>query len=271
MEETHRRSTISRREAIRTGAAISGAVMFGVSTTGSAAAKGKPDFSPRIWGDGEQWGTKVTGTIKHPNENSLDKFFIITNPFGELPDGTLPVSDAAPGNPDYNGGRWWTHVAEWTEAGFIAHGSPPPLLTRYGPADDPESIQFHENLGHIEITEGSPRGGPPDYFRCPLLPLKFDPSMVTAVNVADASEPTLRLDNYNQIPVEVKIHSTGASDGDMYMVPANHASYDPPEGKYVPAECGETITGLETRPHNGDTWYDSGFTGTTVIGGAGCP
>jgi hypothetical protein len=176
MQENRLQSTISRRQAIRTGAAISGAVLVGVSTTGSAVAqKGKPDFSPRIWGDGEQWGTKVTGLIKHPNENSLDKFFVITNPItSELPEGTLPVSDSTPGNPDYNGGRWWTHEAAWTQEGIDFHGSPPPLLTRYGPADDPESILFHEDLGHIEITEGSPSDGPPDYFRCPLLPVKED-------------------------------------------------------------------------------------------------
>lgn len=173
MRKTNNRPTISRRQALRTGAALSGTVLLGVSATGSAGAqKGKPDFSPQLWGDGEQWGTKVTGLIKNPNENSLDKLFVITNPItNELPDGTLPVSESTPGNPDYNGGRWWTHEAAWTQAGIDAHLSPPPLLTRYGPADDPESILFHEALGHIDITEGSPAGGPPDYFRCPLLPL----------------------------------------------------------------------------------------------------
>jgi hypothetical protein len=152
--------------------------LLGITTTGLvAAANGKPDFSSRVWGDGEEWGTKVTGVIKNPNDHSLDKFFVITNPVdGELPEGTLPVSEAAPGNPDYNGGRWWTHVAAWTDAGIEAHGSPPPLLTRYGPESDFDAIQFHETLGHIEITEGAPAGddAPPDYFRCPLLPDKTD-------------------------------------------------------------------------------------------------
>ncbi|MDX1746675.1 MAG: hypothetical protein R3324_12110, partial [Halobacteriales archaeon] len=145
------RTEVSRRRVLRTGAALSGAALVGVGATGSAAAaKGKPDFSPRIWGDGEQWGTKVTGEIKNPNTRSLDKFFVILNPIGmgKLDDDTLPVSEAAPGNPLYNGGRWWTHTVEWTQAGIDAHGSPPPLLTRYGPADDPESILFHKNLGH---------------------------------------------------------------------------------------------------------------------------
>ncbi|MFB6172488.1 MAG: hypothetical protein ABEJ23_08125 [Haloarculaceae archaeon] len=162
------RQTMTRRQALRAGAALSGAALLGGVAAGSAA----PDFSPRVWGDGEQWGTKVTGTISNPNEQSLDKLFVVTNPVtGALPSGTLPVSEAAPGNPAYNGGRWWTHVAAWTEAGIGAHGSPPPLLTRYGPADDPESILFHEALDHVTVSEGPPAGGPPAYFRCPLLPV----------------------------------------------------------------------------------------------------
>lgn len=172
--ETNPRPKVSRRQVLRTGAVLSGTALLGLTAMDSAAAaSGKPDFSSRLWGDGEQWGTKVTGVINHPNEQSLDKFYVITNPItGELPGGTLPVSEAAPGNPEYNGGRWWTHTVEWTQAGINAHGSPPPLLTRYGPADDPESIQFHMDLGHLTISEGSPSGGPPDFFRCPLLPVQ---------------------------------------------------------------------------------------------------
>jgi hypothetical protein len=175
MQDGQTESTVSRRRVLRTGGALAGLGVLGVSASGSAAASGKPDFSPRLWGDGDQWGTKVTGVISNPNEHSLDKLFVVRPPSGgSLPAGQLPVSDAAPGNPDYNGGRWWTHVAQWTEAGLQAHGPEMPLLTRYGPADDFESIALHEALGHIEITEGSPGGpmAPPDYFRCPLLPVK---------------------------------------------------------------------------------------------------
>lgn len=161
--------------------------MLGLVSSGSATADpGKPDFSPRVWGDGEQWGTKVTGTFEEPKKkHNLDKLFVLTTDHQHppdhgdhaghhphpLPDGQLPVSEAAPGNPAYNGGRWWTHTATWTHQGIHDHGGSVPLLTRYGPADDPSSILFHENLGHIEITEGSP-DDTPDFFRCPLLPVK---------------------------------------------------------------------------------------------------
>ena len=161
-------TTATRRRVLRTGAAT-GALALGLTTVGTAGATGSPDFSPRIWGDGEQWGTKVTGVIKNPNEHSLDAFYVVTN--SNNPDGQIPVSEAAPGNPAYNGGRWATKTVEWTQAGFDAHGTVP-VLTRYGPADDPESILFHQALGHLTISDGSPPGGPPAYFRCPLLPVK---------------------------------------------------------------------------------------------------
>jgi hypothetical protein len=107
---------------------------------------------------------------------------------------------------------------------------------------------------------------------------KFDPQKVSAVNVADADTPTLRLDNENGVAVKVKIYSTGASDGNVYTVGANQAGYKGKAdgkpnatGKLVDAECGEVITDVKTKRPSGDTWLDSGFTGTTTVGGAGCP
>ena len=127
------------------------------------AAPGKPDFTARVYADGQAWGTKVTGEISHPNYNSLDKFYVITN--SNNPDPQLPVGEAAPYESDYNGGRWWTFTVEWTPEGFADHGTVPILMS-----DD--DIFLHEGLGHLTITEGSPPGGPPDFFRCPLLPVK---------------------------------------------------------------------------------------------------
>lgn len=132
----------------------------------SSALRGKPNFTAQLWGDGELWGTKAAAIIPAPrpgNEQSFDKLFVVTN--SNNPDGQLPVSEAAPGNPAYNGGRWFTHTVVWTQAGFDAHGIVP-VLTSY------EDVMLHEGLGHLDITAGSPPGGPPDYFECPLLPVK---------------------------------------------------------------------------------------------------
>jgi len=73
------------------------------------ALPGKPDFNDHIFADGQAYGTKVVAMLPTPNGKnmqSFDKLFIITNGL----EGQLPVAEAAPGNSDYNGGRWYTAV-----------------------------------------------------------------------------------------------------------------------------------------------------------------
>jgi hypothetical protein len=144
-------------------------LVFGLMIVGPASANpGQPNFGPAIYGDGEVWGTKGAAALPAPNEHNLqsfDKLFVVTN--SNNPAGQLPVAEAAPGNPNFNGGRWFTHTVEWTQAGFDAHGTVP-VLKSYA------DVMVHYNLGHLEITAGSPGGpgAPPDYFECPMLPVK---------------------------------------------------------------------------------------------------
>ena len=126
----------------------------------------RPNFGPALWGDGELWGTKAAAPLPGPNgrnNHSFDKLFVIIN--SNNPAGQFPVAEAAPGNPYYNGGRWFTHTVEWTTDGFAAHGTVPVLMSY-------EDVMLHYSLGHLEITAGSPMSGPPAYFECPLLPVK---------------------------------------------------------------------------------------------------
>jgi len=128
----------------------------------------RPNFGPALWGDGELWGTKAAAPLPAPNgrnNQSYDKLFIIINSNNSA--GQFPVAEAAPGNPDYNGGRWFTHTVEWTADGFAAHGTVPVLMSY-------DDVMLHYSLGHLEITPGSPMapGAPPAYFECPLLPVK---------------------------------------------------------------------------------------------------
>jgi hypothetical protein len=144
---------------------ISLAVAFVFAFAAVAMAAG-PSFNAAIWGDGELWSTKGLSTLPAPNAHnvqSFDKLYVIINSNNPL--GQLPVAEAAPGNPAYNGGRWFTHTVEWTQAGFDAHGTVP-VLTSY------DDIMVHYNLGHLDITPGSFIGGPMPYFECPLLPVK---------------------------------------------------------------------------------------------------
>jgi len=114
-----------------------------------------PDFSAGVYADGEAWGTKGTTSLPAPNgknNQSFDKIFVVTNPA----DGQLPVGEAAPGNPMYNGGRWWVHTATWIDD--LPH--PKLVLTSY------DEVMFHYNLGHLIIEDAE------IYFQCPLLPVK---------------------------------------------------------------------------------------------------
>jgi hypothetical protein len=119
------------------------------------ADAGQPDFSAGVYADGEAWGTKATTSLPAPNgknNQSFDKIFVVTNGA----EGQLPVGEAAPGNPDYNGGRWWVHTATWIDD--LPH--PKMVLTSY------EDVMFHYELGHIVIADAE------TYFQCPLLPVK---------------------------------------------------------------------------------------------------
>jgi hypothetical protein len=133
------------------------------------ALPGKPGFTPHIYADGVAWGTKITAVFKQPKgqseDVSFDPFYVIVN--SNNPAEQFPVGEAAPGNPAYNGGTWATKTVMWTEAGFDAHGVVPILKSQV-------DIDVHSALGHLIITDGSPGGpgAPPDYFQCPLLPVK---------------------------------------------------------------------------------------------------
>ena len=138
---------------------------FMIAATGFAD-RGKPNFGPSLYGDGDVWGTKSTTVLPAPNDHNLHSFdvlYVITN--SNHPEGQLPVAEAAPGNPNYNGGRWFTHTVEWTAEGFMEHGIVPVLTSK-------DDIEAHASLGHLVITPGSFPDGPPVYFQCPLLPVK---------------------------------------------------------------------------------------------------
>jgi hypothetical protein len=129
----------------------------------------QPNFAPAIWGDDQLWGTKGTTTLPAPNAHnsqSFDKLFVFTN--SNNPAGQLPVAEAAPGNPNYNGGRWLTNEARWTQKAFDDYDGTVPMLTSYA------DVMDNADLDYLDITPGSPDGpdAPPDYFQCPLLPVK---------------------------------------------------------------------------------------------------
>jgi hypothetical protein len=128
------------------------------------ALPGRPDFGEHVYADGEAWGTKATAVFKEPRGNSEEKSYDVLYIFTNGPEEQLLVGEAAPGNPDYNGGRWQSMGVTWNEAGMAAHDPLPVLKSE-------DEIMVHYALGHLDITDGSPDDHP-DYFECPLLPVK---------------------------------------------------------------------------------------------------
>lgn len=105
-----------RRTGIAAVAAL--AVVLGVGMvpgflqTASATHGGAPPahVSNLIWANDELWNTVVLGAL-HGNApaHTLDAFYMIP--------GQNPVSEAAPGDADYNGGRWLPTMLSWVGPG----------------------------------------------------------------------------------------------------------------------------------------------------------
>jgi hypothetical protein len=138
--------------------------IVGLSAVAHTVSAQQPNFSPAVYADGTTWGTKGNADLPAPTDNNLqsfDKLFHFVNGAA----GQLPVAEAGPGNPLYNGGRWFTHTVMWTAAGLAAL-DPLPVLMSY------DEILQYESLGYLAVAPGSPPGGPSPYFQCPLLPVK---------------------------------------------------------------------------------------------------
>ena len=136
-----------------------------LAVTGTVWAQA-PNFGPAIYADGEVWGTKGLGELPAPNgrnNQSFDMLFMFVN---GAP-GQLAVSEAGPGNPYYNGGRWNAQTVMWTQQALDMYGSQDdlPVLMSY------EDIHWHHMNGDLAIAAGNAGDGP-DYFLCPLLPVK---------------------------------------------------------------------------------------------------
>ena len=121
-----------------------------IATVVPAFAAG-PNFGAAIYADGVAWGTKGNGPLPAPTEDnrqSFDGLFKFTNGV----DGQIPVAEAAPGNPAYNGGRWIEYNVTFTGT--------PELVKSYA------QLSALVDAGMVTIVETG------NYFQCPLLPMK---------------------------------------------------------------------------------------------------
>ncbi len=119
------------------------------------AGQGPPAMDA-IWADGSLYGTLDTGN-ELPDKGPKDGLFVFTNL-----DGQRPVSEAKPGDRDYDGGRWQAYPLEFTEEGLAIHdenddGVADFELTSW------EMVEEHIGLGHLERLDMGPS------FTCPLI------------------------------------------------------------------------------------------------------
>lgn len=120
-------------------------VVPGLMLTAAASNGGAPPAKPvdLVWANDELWDSTVLGPLHgSPKPHTLDAFFLVP--------GQNPVSDAAPGDKEYNGGRWLPTMLSWVGAGAQ------PLFT------DGEDVQAAIDTGDfVVLGTGTP-------FLCPL-------------------------------------------------------------------------------------------------------
>jgi hypothetical protein len=77
--------------------------------------------------------------------------------------GQRSISEAAPGDRDYNGGRWSVKAVIFTPDGILAHDGDGDGVVDFE-LTNVEDLLTHADLGHVEILDTT------IYFECPLLP-----------------------------------------------------------------------------------------------------
>ncbi len=77
--------------------------------------------------------------------------------------GQRSIAESAPGDRDYNGGRWEVRLAVFTELGLSVHDADDDGTADFELTNDTQ-LHSHVALGHIELVDTG------FYFECPLLP-----------------------------------------------------------------------------------------------------
>ena len=112
-----------------------------------------------IWYNGSLYGTILLGDIKNPNPKSLNAIYLFMGVEGQH-----SISEAAPGDPAYKGGRWMVFPVTFTAQGLDVH-DPDGDGTVNFELMSVEALFTHEGLGHLTIGQEPIR-----YFICPMIP-----------------------------------------------------------------------------------------------------
>lgn len=158
----------TRRSVLQKGAAF-GVTSLGLAVTGnvgatshSATADNARNFG-RVYANDVLWRTNVIRKNDEQFDPDDDLFFIHGGDPDNGGDGKLQpaVSESAPGDQDYNGGKW-THFG----TKVIDRSR---YEDEYKPITSESELRNAEEEGVVEITKGRPYdSAPPNYFLCPL-------------------------------------------------------------------------------------------------------
>ena len=135
--------------------------VFVLLAAGAAAhAGGSTRVADAVWGDGITWDTVLTPTaFKQAPSHSVDRLYDFS--MSGLR-GQRSISSNVPGDPDYNGGRWWVQMVVFTEQGLAVHDPDGDGMVNFE-LTSAEELMEHVGFGHLEVFETS------TYFECPLL------------------------------------------------------------------------------------------------------
>jgi len=134
---------------------------FLAAMAGSALADRAIQVEDVIWANDHIYDTILTDTnFRNPPRHSTDTLYNFD--MSGLT-GQRPVSDAAPGMPGYNGGRWSVKLVTFTAQGMAAHDPDGDGAVNFELMNAGD-VLTHEGLGHFTIMDTDIA------FTCPLIP-----------------------------------------------------------------------------------------------------
>lgn len=132
-----------------------------LSSPGSLSAGQATVVGSAIWAHGHLYGTVATDTsFKSPPEKTTD---ILFNFAGSGLAGQRSVSETAPGDRDYNGGRWNLMRVAFTAAGLAFFDADGDNTVDFELTNAEDVLEAAE-MGLVVITRANV------YFECPLRP-----------------------------------------------------------------------------------------------------
>lgn len=114
-----------------------------------------------IWANDQVYGTVATDTsFQSPPAHSTDVIFSFD---GSGLSGQRSVAEAAPGDRDYNGGRWHVYAVTFTEAGMMLHDADSDGVVDFELTNS-EDVLAAAEMGLVTIADTG------IFFECPLRP-----------------------------------------------------------------------------------------------------